>query len=127
MGCQGTSLSARTSILRRRVSSTKRSIKSISRKTSEPDSRILSLMRSRWAGISVQCRPAVVMAEVVTLVHEIHFVIDGDGVGEVILGALRVVKSVLDPGGHGHDEIHDEKGNQDVGNADSPVVNKNRR
>src|SRR5271155_465572 len=67
----------------------------------------------------------VVMTEVVTLVHEVHFVIDGDGVGEIILGALRVVKSVLDPGGHGHDEIHDEKGNQDVGNADSPVINKN--
>jgi len=31
--------------------------KSRSRKTKEPDSLILSRMRSRWAGISVQCKP----------------------------------------------------------------------
>src|SRR6516225_6359296 len=54
IGSHGTSFSASTSILRSSVNSRKSPKKSRSRKTSEPAVFILSLIRSKCAGISVQ-------------------------------------------------------------------------
>lgn len=58
----------------------------------------------------VQAR-AVVMAEVIPLVHEVHFINDGHGMREIIFGIFRVAEGVLHPGGDGHNEVHGEKWN----------------
>src|SRR6266403_2915006 len=66
----------------------------------------------------------VVMAEVVSFVHEVHLIHNGHGISEIIFRTLRVTESVLDPCGDCVDEIHAEKRNQHEYRPDSPIVNK---
>src|SRR3974390_960949 len=70
---------------------------------------------------------AVVVAEVVSLVHKVHLIHDGNRIREIIIGPLRVTESVLNPCGDGINEIHAENGNQNKEYPDSPVVNKDGR
>src|SRR5258706_5405618 len=51
---------------------------------------------------------AVVMAEVVSFVHEVHLIHHGYRIREIIFRTFRVTKSVLDPCGDCVDEIHRE-------------------
>src|SRR5216684_1715947 len=54
----------------------------------------------------------VVMAEVVSFVHEVHLIHNGHRISEIILRTFWVTESVLDPCGDCVDGIHAEKRNQ---------------
>src|SRR6266566_800973 len=66
----------------------------------------------------------VVMAEVVSLVHEVHLIHNGHGISEIILRTFWVTESVLDPCGDCVDKIHAEKRNQHEHRPNPPIVNK---
>src|SRR5271165_3569893 len=66
----------------------------------------------------------VVMAEVVSLVHEVHLVHNRNGIYKIIFGMLWITEGVLHPCGDGIDEIHAQKWNQDEQRPNSPVVDK---
>jgi hypothetical protein len=66
----------------------------------------------------------VVMAEVVSFVHEVHLIDKGHGISEKIFGTFWVTESVLHPCGDCVDEIHAEKRNQHEHRPNSPIVNK---
>jgi hypothetical protein len=67
----------------------------------------------------------VVMAEMVSFVHEVHLIDKGHRISEIIFRTFRVTESVLDPCGDCVDEIHAEKRNQHEHRPNSPIVNKN--
>src|SRR5256886_9288862 len=66
----------------------------------------------------------VVMAEVVSFVHEVHLIHNGHGIGEIIFRTFRVTEGVPDPCGDCVDEIYAEKRNQYEHRPNSPIVNK---
>src|SRR6267142_786894 len=66
----------------------------------------------------------VVMAEVVSLVQEVHLTHNGHGISEIIFRTFWVTEGVLDPCGDCVDEIHAEKRDQHEHRPNSPIVNK---
>src|SRR5262249_56988728 len=71
-----------------------------------------------------QVRPVktgtVVVAEMESFVHEVHFVHYGYGICEIIFGTFRIAKSVLDPCRDCVDKIHAEDGNEHVESPNAP-------
>jgi len=66
----------------------------------------------------------VVVAEVVSFIHKVDFIDDGNRICEIIIGLLWVTEGVLNPSGDGIDKVHAENGNHYEAHPNSPVVNK---
>src|SRR5215468_3659677 len=53
----------------------------------------------------------MVMAKMITFIHEVDLVHDGHGICKIVVGTFWVTESVLNPCGNGIDKIHAKKRN----------------